>query len=177
MTKTAVATANYTGLVLAVHPTLHGFGWVLFENTANPVAWAIVRNKHTHHERLLASFRRLLAHYEPAVLVLEVFDSGESRRSARIQSLCRAMLREAEVRKIERRVFERETIRAAFARFGAMTRSEIASVIAQRVDSFAHRLPPRRRIWNSQDARQSLFDAAALAVTYYAAMDDFDLSA
>src|SRR6185312_5891592 len=109
MTKTAVAPANYTGLVLAVHPITHGFGWVLFENGANPVAWAIVRNKHAHRERLLASFRRLLAHYEPAVLVLEAFESGESRRSARVQALCRTMLREAEAHKIERRVFERET--------------------------------------------------------------------
>lgn len=176
MTRTAVAPANYTGLVLAVHPTTHGFGWVLFENGANPVAWAIVCPKDDRNQQLLARFQHLLTHYEPAVLVLEAFESGESRRSERIQSLCRAILREAEAHKIERRVFERETIRAAFSRFGAMTRSEIASVIAQRVDSFAHRLPPRRRLWDGQDARQSLFDAAALAITYFSAMGDIDLS-
>jgi len=172
MTKTAVAPANYTGLVLAVHPTQRGFGWVLFENPASPVAWAIVHARAGRQERLIASFRRLLRHYEPSILVLEAFDHGESRRSGHVRAFCRAMLREAERVHIERRVFERDNVRSAFARFGAMTRSEIAQVIAQRVDSFAHRLPPSRRVWNAQDTRQSLFDAAALAITYFVAMGD-----
>jgi hypothetical protein len=59
-------------------------------------------------------------------------------------------------------------IRTVFASVGASTRYEIAQVISQHIDVFSHRMPRKRKPWESEDARQSIFDAAALAMTYFA---------
>lgn len=174
MNSTAVAAPQYTGLVLAVHPTTRGFGWVLFENPRTPVAWSIVHARAGRDQHLIARFERLLERYEPSVLVLEAFERGTSRRNARIQQLCRAMVHEASVRAINVPIFDRETIQAAFTKSGATTRNEIAHVIAGHLSAFGYRLPPKRKVGHSEDARQSLFDAAALALTYFTYRGDFD---
>ena len=155
---------NYKGLVLAVHPTARGFGWILFERPLSPVDWGIASAKKGRNSRLSARFERLLGRHEPAVLVLEEFD----RRAERIQMLCRQFVHLAAVRGMDTPIYRKNVIRTVFASIGATTRFEIAHVIAQHLDAFNHRMPKKRRPWESEDPRQSLFDAAALAITYFA---------
>ena len=174
MTSSADASSHYTGLVLAVHPTTRGFGWVLFENPHTPVAWAVVHARAGREQQLLSRFERLLDRYEPAVCVLEAYEDGASRRSPRIQELCRAMVHETALRAIDTPIFDREAIGAAFASAKATTRAEIAAVIAERIKAFSYRLPPKRKLGNSDDARQCLFDAAALALTFFTFRGDID---
>ncbi len=162
------------GLVLAVHPTARGFAWVLFEKPRVPVAWAMVHAAAGRNEHLVARFERLLEKYEPAVLVLEAFEGPGTQRSGRIQELCRRIVREAECRAIETPIFDRDAVQAVFAKAGVRTRAEIARVVAEHIGAFSHRLPPERKLGNSEDARQSLFDAAALALTYFAYRGDFE---
>lgn len=174
MTKTAVADAHRIGLVLAIHPTSKGFGWVLFENLHSPVAWAVVRAGANGTPWLLDRLKHLFNRYQPAVFVLENYEERKYPRAARNRKLCRAMCAEARRRKIEIRIYTREAVCNAFSRFGATTRSEIARVVADRITDISHRLPPPPRTGYSTDPRQSLFDAAALAVTYFVAMGDED---
>lgn len=162
------------GLVFAVHPTTRGFAWVLFESSTLPVAWGMVHAGAGRNERLTTRLARLLDRYEPAVLVIESFEGHGHERVPRIQRLCRSMVDEADRRAITSVIFDHDAVEMAFAKFGASTRSEIARVIAQHVDAFSHRLPRERKLGDSQDARQSLFDAAALALTYFAYRGDLD---
>jgi hypothetical protein len=46
-------------------------------------------------------------------------------------------------------------------------KDEIASVLGERFPELAPRVPPRRRAWQSEDYRMSIFDAAALGVAYF----------
>jgi len=162
-----VAPPLQLGLVLAIHPTAKGFGWVLFESPMAPVDWGIASAKKNRNARLVARFERLLKRYEPAVLVLEEFE-GRVGRTDRVQMLCRQFIHLAACRGMETPVYRRNAIRTVFATLGATTRFEIAQVIATLLDAFSHRLPRKRRPWESADPRQSLFDAAALALTYFA---------
>ncbi len=164
---TAAATKQ-KGLVLAVHPTSRGFGWVLFEGPLAPVDWGLASAKKGRNARLMARFERLLKRYEPAVLVLEEFDGSITKRVDRIQHLCRAMIHLAASKGLETPVYRRAVINTCFASIGAVTRFEVAQAIAQHIDAFSHRLPRKRRPWDREDPRQSLFDAAALALTYFA---------
>ena len=43
----------------------------------------------------------------------------------------------------------------------------IAETIAKRIPMFASYVPPIRKIWNGEDRRMGLFDAAALALAFY----------
>jgi hypothetical protein len=156
------------GLVLAVHPTSRGFGWVLFENPIAPVDWGLASIKAKRSVRSLARFEQLLSRYEPKVVVFEQFDEHPARRTNRIQELCRQMIALAGGRGIYTPIYSREIIRECFEKSGATTRHDIAVSIAEQIEVFRHRLPRERRRWDSEDVRQSLFDAVALALTYFA---------
>lgn len=156
------------GLVLAVHPTSRGFGWVLFESPLSPVDWGLTRVTAKRSARLLARFLKLLNRYKPKVVVFEEFCDHPARRTRRIQELCRRMIVLASRRGIYTPIYSRETIRDCFSSSGAKTRRDIALSISEQIEVFRHRLPRERMRWDSEDVRQSLFDAVALALTYFA---------
>jgi hypothetical protein len=156
------------GLVLAVHPTARGFGWALFENPLVPVDWGVANVKKRHNARSLERFEKLLDRYAPKVVVFEEFGEHPARRVMRIQALCREMIALAGNRGIRTPIFSREAVRECFAKSGARSRHAIALNIADQIEVFRHRLPRERKFWNGEDVRQSLFDAVALALTYFA---------
>jgi hypothetical protein len=165
------ANAEYQGLVFAAHPTAHGFGWVVFESPNSVLDWGTASARPKRSARLIARFDRILKRYEPSVFVLEEFGEDVPRRGKNVRSLCREMLHRAACAGCETQVFRRSQIRACFDELEEMTRHDIAVAIADRLDELALRLPPVRTPWSSQDPRQSLFDAAAVALTYYAHTD------
>jgi Holliday junction resolvasome RuvABC endonuclease subunit len=167
MTETKLP-ARLTGLVFAVQPTTRGFAWVLFESATLPVAWSMVHASTGRNTHLVSRLARLLDRYEPAAFVIEAFEGRGTQRSPRIQQLCQSMVHEAESRGITKTIFEYDEVEMAFSRFGATSRSDVARVIAEHIEAFAHRLPRMRKLGHSEDARRSLFDAAALALTYFA---------
>jgi len=44
---------------------------------------------------------------------------------------------------------------------------EVASVLAKQFPALASRLPHKRKIWQSEDYRMGIFDAAAVGVAYF----------
>jgi hypothetical protein len=153
-------------LVLAIHPTARGFGWVIFEAPLAPYDWGIASAKPGRNARLMTRFERLIARYSPTILVLEDFERRE--RAERIKYLCRWMVHLAHCQGMGTPVYSLAAVRTCFASTGARSRHEIATVISQQLPAFSHRLPNKRKAWAGADPRQSLFDAAALAMTHYA---------
>jgi hypothetical protein len=161
------ATPIDKGLVLAVHPTTRGFGWILFEGPLAPVDWGIAFGR-KGNERLVKRYQRLLSRYEPSVLVLEEFDSGNTRA----ERLNRLMVHMAKCQNMEVQPFKRSAVQAVFGTVGARTRYEIAEVIRQQIAAFSHRMPRKRSLLVPKDPKQALFDAAAVATTYFAVTGD-----
>ena len=60
-------------------------------------------------------------------------------------------------------------IREYFAYRNALTKYEIALHIAKIIPAFSYQVPPMRKIWKSEDARQGLYDAAAVGLAYFSA--------
>jgi Holliday junction resolvasome RuvABC endonuclease subunit len=154
--------------VLAVHPTSRGFGWVLFDGPFSPVDWGTASARPNRSARLLARFKRLVARYEPAVLVIEDFEQPSAKRSERVRDLCRSMLDLAAQSGVRSKIYPKHVVHAYFGGAPAATRHQIAEAIATQIDDFSHRLPKKRKPWDAEDPRQSLFDAAALAIVHYA---------
>lgn len=153
-------------LVLGIYPTYKGFGWALFEDALVPYDWGIASARVSRNARLIVRFERLLKRYQPTVVVFEQFERRE--RADRLQHLCRRMIHLAGCRGMDTRTYSIAVIRTCFASVGATTRFEIAQTIALHIEALRHKLPPIRRPWKAQDARMSLFNAAALAITYFA---------
>jgi len=160
--------ARRRDLVLAVHPFTRGIAFTLFEGPLSPVDWGVkdIRGKQKNALALEAT-KRLVERLQPDVLVLQDFSGPHGRRARRIRRLQRLIGSHAEGQAIEVHRYGRKEIQECFKAVGAVTRYEIAQAIASQVHAFGHRLPPVRKIWNSEDARMSLFDAASLVMTFY----------
>jgi len=157
-------------LVLGIHPSSRGFGWVLFENSLSAFDWGTVDIRGDKNARTLIRIGALLDKYQPGALAIEAFDEETSRRAPRIRRLYRALISRAEKRDVAVHRYTRANIRAAFAGSRANTREEIAAAVAQHVEALRPRLPKLRKIWNGEHPNIALFNAAACALTHYIAM-------
>lgn len=159
---------RHSDLVLAIHPFTRGFAFALFESPLSPVDWGIkeVRggNRNT---RCLAAATALLARAKPDIVVLEDCSGCHARRSRRIRRLQCLIANAVTGVGLDLRHYPRECIRDCFKGTGAVTRHEIAEAIAPQIPAFSEKLPPVRKVWESEDPRMALFDAASLVLTHY----------
>lgn len=156
-------------LILAVYPSSKGVAFVLFEGPDSPFDWGVKEIKGTAKNRTtVEAVECIIARYQPDVLVIEETRERGARRTVRIRRLYRSLTHLAHTHVIEVASYPKRVVRATFARVGASTKYEIAQAIARSIPAFSIRLPRVRKPWMSQDSRQSLFDAAALGITYYA---------
>jgi len=142
---------------------------VLFEGPNSPFEWGVKRIKEKNkNSKTLEEIKKLIDQYRPEVLVIEDTSDKGSRRNSRIRKLYRMLAHLAAVEYIDLCRCTKTQINECFASVGSTTKYEIAQAIAIQLPVFAHRIPPIRKPWMSEDTRQNLFDAAALALTYYA---------
>lgn len=161
--------ARPQNLVLAVYPFSRGFAFVFFEGPDSPFEWGVkdVREKHKNRKSLEA-IKKLIDRYRPEILVIEDTSDSGPRRTSRIRKLYRMLAHVAEAEFVELHRYSKTEVKGCFASVGASTKYEIAKAVATQIPAFAHRIPRFRKPWMSEDPRQSLFDAAALALTYFA---------
>lgn len=160
-------TNHHWPLTMAFHPTSRGFGWVAFEGPFAPYDWGTVSAKGDKNAVCLRALEKLLNRLQPETLVLEASGRRSSVRSARIDRLCQAATALAADRGADVAVYTRGDIQSCFRTVGARSRQEIAEAVVRHVDALRHRLPSKRRPWDPEDRRMSLFCAAALVLTHY----------
>ena len=153
-------------ITLAIHPNARGFGWVAFEGPLTPFDWGLAVVRGDKNSRSLKRIEAMIERLQPETLVLEAFDQHFSKRRARISRLCRATVALAADRGIDIAIYTRQEIAQAFAPLGVVTRHDVAEAVARHFEGLRHRLPKRRRPWQSEDRRMSLFCAAALILTH-----------
>jgi Holliday junction resolvasome RuvABC endonuclease subunit len=160
---------QFESFVLAIYPSARGFAFVVFEGPESPFDWGTKEFRGAgKNARSLNAITELVARYRPVGIVIEDFAANGTRRSVRIRHLYRSIIRLAESECIEVFRYSRAQIQHCFGSVGATTKYEIATAIARHIPAFEHRLPRFRKIWMSEDSRQTLFDAVALGLTHYA---------
>jgi len=68
--------------------------------------------------------------------------------------------------------YSRERVRASFEDYGCPNKQSLAKLIAKYIPAFEQYVPPPRKAWMSEDRRMGLFDAAALALTFFRSNDN-----
>lgn len=153
--------------VLALYPSASGFGYAVFEGPKEPIAFEIKRINEDKNKQAMRDVKTLIEAYKPDVVVLEDYTGEGSRKTKRVQYLIESIVGFAHMKGITTRCYSRAMIRGAFAEFGASTKQEIAETIAGEFPEFEPRLPAKRKVYLPEDPRMSIFDATALALTYY----------
>lgn len=153
--------------VLSVAPSTRGFGFAVLEGAETLVDWGATEVKRDKNAQALAKVQRLIAHYQPDVLVLPDALAKEARRSARIKSLCQEIAGHAEVHKIKVASFSSEQVRKRLLGSVKGTKHAVAVMLAKQFQAeLGSLLPPKRRPWMSEDRRMDIFDAVALVASY-----------
>jgi RNase H-fold protein (predicted Holliday junction resolvase) len=154
--------------VLAVDPHTHGLGYALFEGPGRLVDWGNKDIRRDKHACALQRIEELIRRYEPTVLVVEDCGHTRSRRNPKIRRLTKHMLALARRSGSKGYALPLAAVYQEFSKKGAHTKYDIASALAHEFPALALRLPPKRKPWQSEDSRMSIFDAAALGYTYLA---------
>ena len=148
--------------VLALYPQTRGFGFALFDEERRLVDWGLVGVRTAEKNiETIRGMARVILRTEPSLIVCEDVRPKGVRRHDRIRRLHALLMIHARVKRIPLRRFTRGQV---FRYFNVTTKWELALTVAHAVPQLAPRLPPKRKPWMSEDARQSLFDAAALGL-------------
>lgn len=154
--------------VLAIDPTTKGFGFAVLESPEMLIDWGVKETREQDKQaQCLKLFSTLLNHFTPDVIVTERTDVKASRRCDRIKELIEMIRNTAAERKVAVRQISKSQMEIHFSRFGAATKHEIARVISEQLPELAPRVPRFRHPWMSEDPRMAIFDALAMALTFY----------
>jgi len=158
---------NEIDRVLSIDLCNRGVGFVVLEGRRKLVDWGVKQARKARETRTLAALGQLIDLYRPDVLLLEDCFVQGSRRCPRVRKLLKQTEDLALVRNLKVCYVSCAQVRQAFARSKAVTKHEIACVIAARLALLAPQLPPPRKPWMSEGPRMSIFDAAAFALSFY----------
>jgi len=154
--------------VMAIFPNTRGFAYVVFEGPLSPIDWGMsdVRGSHKN-DMAVRRISRLMASLVPDVLVLRAIADLQAPRGRRLCKLVQSLEELAHTSGIPSAQFGRQDVRQTFRYLGSPARYAIVRSIAKHIPSFDPYVPPPRQFWKSEDRRMGLFDAAALALTFY----------
>ena len=157
--------------VLAIYPTRRGFGYVVMHSPLSPSDWGVRGARaNPKNATCLAKVSALIEAHQPDAIVMEDPTASGSNRPPRIKNLCLAIAKLADSQAIDVHVYPRSRVTEFFQQFGAKTRYEIAMVVSKQVAALERFLPSRRKLWESESSRMSIFNAVALAMTFFAAV-------
>lgn len=159
-------TARYP-LALALSPNWSGMGYVLFDKPLSPFDWGVKAGRgKDKNQAILRGVRKLIELYRPYVVILEDWTSRTTPRHPRIEALYRAILNLCAEMSVPVERVSMGAVRRAFAVQGATTKHAIAQAIAKHIPALGYYVRVRK-IWEPEPPTQTLFDAAALALTFF----------
>lgn len=153
--------------VLAVHPCTRGFGFAVLEDRQTLLDWGRKEVRRDKQARSLEQIKLMLEYYHPDVVVIEDYQARSCRRCLRVRELIRDIAALAKEHRISTRSFCRRDVRTAFSDSTTVTRYAITGIIIQRLPALAPWRPPVRKPWMSESHRAAIFDAVALAFTFF----------
>lgn len=154
--------------ILALYPTTRGIGFIVMQSPLAPIDWGTRDSRGKQKNAVcLKKVSALIDAHQPDAIILEDPTAEGSVRSNRIKRLCRSIASLADSQTIDVHVYSRARVQEFFQSYGAKTRHEVAVVIATQVTALERFLPPRRRQWEIENPKMSIFNAAALAMTFF----------
>jgi Holliday junction resolvasome RuvABC endonuclease subunit len=154
-------------VVLAVYFNTWGFGYALFEGIMSPVDWGMKTPATRTEAANVQQVRCLLDRFEPSIVVMQHCHGPFMHCSERVKRQVAKIMALAKRKGMGVWCYSRTDVRNCFAYYGSVNKDEIARAIAERLPEFQSRVPPLRSPWMKEDYHMGMFDAVALATTYY----------
>lgn len=155
-------------LVLTIYINSRGFAFVLFEGYLSPFDWGVHESRGPRKRNgCLLHITRLFDRHAPDVLIIQDTSEQGTVRARWIGKLNASIAALAIDRDVLVFSYSRDQVRSAFASSGCPNKQALAELLAKHIPAFEQYVPPPRKPWMSEDRRMGLFDAAALAITFF----------
>jgi hypothetical protein len=116
---------------------------------------------------LLQHLDALIDQWQPEILTMEDANARNSRRRPRIRELMTQILALAKDRKVKVTLLSRDKMMRIFFDDSKGTKYGLAKLLLDLYpEELDHRLPPKRRLWESEKRSMDIFDAVALGVAF-----------
>jgi hypothetical protein len=166
--------ANDRLIGLDIRP--RGFGFIVLEGSSVLDCGSRSCGRKDSRTCLGQRFQRILETYKPSIVAMRsrraMRTSAAERRKA-LASILRAVARESKIAIVDVNL---SAFREYFRLHNARTKYEIAHAVATLLPELAWKLPPQRKIWQSEHHRMSIFDAAAVALVHVGPKPDPPIS-
>ena len=150
--------------VLAVDVRASRMGFAVFETPCRLLDWGVrVLHGEYPHSSPVA---RLLRAYKPSVLAVRKIKAGGWRDTPGGRTQLRELRSQARRFSTLVTAVSETALKKFFLQYGKSKKYEIASLVATSFPEIAWKLPPRRKFWNPEDWRMTIFDAAALGLVF-----------
>ena len=149
-------------LALDLHP--RRFGYVVLESLDRLLDWGVCsyRRKGNAADGLIRRrLKPLLELWRPSVVVLR-----EPLRSRTLNPQRNRLLKQITKEAKDQRARVQILKKRPTERAERLTNYERAQAVAQRFPVLTRKLPPKRKPWESEDYRMSMFEALAIAAQY-----------
>jgi hypothetical protein len=129
--------------------------------------WGMTFFQPNRESEIRAARRRvefLLSSFNPTLIAVAKSEVAASHNASSVRSLIRSIRTEARAGSIPFQSMNRRHIRNSFLEHDAKSKDEIASSLVDRFPELRSKLPRKRRTWEKEHYRMTLFDAVALGV-------------
>src|ERR1700687_4490240 len=151
-------------LALDLHP--RRFGYVVVESPSRLLDWGVRghRHKDTSADVLIRrGLRPLIELWRPSILVLRKEPRTTQKPHQQRDRLLKRIATEAKNHRVAVRILKK---RPGADQGKRLTKYENARRAAEQFSVLRWKMPPKRRPWESEDYRMSIFEALEIAVTY-----------
>ncbi len=155
-------------VVLAFFFNARGIAHAVFDGPRSLLRWGVKTANPKSVENRCEKALALVLLFRPSVIVVQDCDGELSRCTKSVRETIEQLATHAHERKIEIARYSRSDVLSAFAPHRAHTKHQIALAIAEILPELAPHIPPKRKQWQGEAHRMAFFDAASLALTYYA---------
>lgn len=150
--------------ILGLDVRARRIGYAAFESPTRLVDFGVTRFKSV--EAATMRIASLLLTIQPGTLILRKLALTSSRNCPGTMAIQRLTRRLARRSSIGVAFISNRQLWQCFNAKGASTRYQIASFLSQEFPALAWRLPRPRKPWESEYRNMSIFDAAAVGMTY-----------
>lgn len=160
----------YDPKVLAIDLRHRRFGYAVYEGHRDLLDWGVRVYRSTGEQEIELLGKRLLSLFqlfEPSIVVLKRERWDLSKSNELMRSLVETVEDLARMRSIQIKLVREADLRETFRPFECRSREEIAEVLTRIFPPLAVSLPPKRRRWESEHPRMTVFDAIALGLSYW----------
>jgi hypothetical protein len=154
--------------VLSLDLRARRFGYVVFEGPHALLDWGT--RTHAEGERSLLEHRlnSLRSMFAPSIILVRKTRETHQVGQSIIRHPLHAIKTFAKRVVVAVRVIDGSSIRKFFSKDAKVNKQDVARMVANQFPELSWRLPPKRKPWETEPARQSIFDAASLGVFYFA---------